>query len=96
MNIQKDKAKFNNFNILLDSRGTSKIIMRILITRINPKINTVMQWHSHEGNITTNLKVKIDFTLTELSTTKFVTWNFDEVESTNGRYVVILGINLLT
>ena len=43
INTQKDRAKFNNFNILLDSRCTSKIIMRILITRINPKINTVMQ-----------------------------------------------------
>ena len=34
-----------------------------------------MQLHTQAGNITTNLKVKIDFTLTELSATKTVTWN---------------------
>ena len=96
INTQNDRAKFNNFNILLDSRCTSKIIMRILIAKLNPERDTVMQWHTHEGNITTNLKVKIDFTLPELRATKIVTWNFHVDESAKGRYEMILGINLLT
>ena len=31
-----------------------------------------MQWHTQAGNITTNIKVEIDFTLTELSATNFM------------------------
>ena len=33
----------------------------------------MMQWHTQAGKITTNLKVKIDFTLPEISATKIVT-----------------------
>ena len=33
-----------------------------------------MQQHTRVGDITTNLKVKIDFTLPEFSATKTVTW----------------------
>ena len=47
--------------------------MRRQITKLNTKIDTLMQWHSQDGNITTNLKVKIYFTLPELSATKIVT-----------------------
>ena len=37
MNTQQDRAKFNKFHILLDIRCTSKIIMKILIPKLNPK-----------------------------------------------------------
>ena len=37
MNTQKDRAKFKNFHILLDSRCTSMIIMRSLIANLNHK-----------------------------------------------------------
>ena len=40
--------------------------------RITPK-QSMMQWHTQAGKITTNLKVKIDFTLPEISATKIVT-----------------------
>ena len=33
-----------------------------------------MQWHTQEGNITTNMKVKIYLTLPELIPMKIVTW----------------------
>ena len=36
----------------------------------------VMQWNTQEGNITTKIKIKIDFTLTEFSATKIVMWEF--------------------
>ena len=48
------------------------------------------------GSSTTNLKVKIDFTLPELSATKIVTWNFHVDDYNKGRYGMILGRDLLT
>ena len=55
-----------------------------------------MQWHIKEGNITTNLKVRIDSTLPELRATKIMTWNFHVGESTKGVYDMILGRDILT
>ena len=52
-----------------------------LIQKLNTNKDAVMQWHTQEGNITTTIKVKIYFTLTELSATKTVTWNFHADES---------------
>ena len=75
MNTQKGREKFKNFHILLDSRCISTIIMRRLIKKLNTKIDTVMQLHTQEGNITTNIKVKIYFTLPELSGKQIMTWN---------------------
>ena len=40
----------------------------------NPKKYAVMQWHKQAGNITTNIKVELDFTLPEISATNVVTW----------------------
>ena len=55
-----------------------------------------MQRHTQAGKITTNLKVIIDFNLTELSATKIVIWNCHVDESTDGRYDMILGGDILT
>ena len=55
-----------------------------------------MQWHTQAGKITTNLKFRIDFTLTELRATKTVTWNSHAYDSAKGRYDTILGRDLLT
>ena len=55
-----------------------------------------MQWHTQAGKITTNTRIKIDFTLTELSGTKIVTWNFHMDDSNKGRYYSILGRYILT
>ena len=54
-----------------------------------------MQCHTQVGNITTNLKGKIDFTLTELRTTKNVTWNYHVDDFAKGIYEMILGRDLL-
>ena len=55
-----------------------------------------MQWHTQSGNVTTYLKVKVDFTLPELSATNEVTckWHLDY--SAKGRYDIILGRYILT
>ena len=55
----------------------------------------VIQWHTQGGSITTNLKVKIDFNLPELSTTIIVRWKFYVDDSTKGRYNMILGRYIL-
>ena len=54
-----------------------------------------MQWNTQAGNITTNLKVKMDFTLPTLIAANVVTWNFHLDDSTKGRYDMILGWDIL-
>ena len=54
----------------------------------------VMQWHKQAGNITTTIKVKVDFTLPALNAKNVVTWKCHVDESTNGRYNMILGQDL--
>ena len=55
----------------------------------------MIQWHTQSGNITTNMKVKIDFTLPELSMTK-VTWNFNVDYSAKDIHEMVLGRYLFT
>ena len=54
-----------------------------------------MQWCTQSGNTTTDLKVKVDSTLTPLSATKVVKWDCHVDESSKGRYDMILGRDLL-
>ena len=51
----------------------------------------MMQWHTQDVNITTNNKVKVDFTLPALIAENIVTWKFHEDEYAKGRYDMILG-----
>ena len=55
-----------------------------------------MKWQTQVGNITNNLKVKIDFTLPEFSATKNLMSNCHVDDSAKGRYNMILGRALLT
>ena len=55
-----------------------------------------MQQHTQSSGITTNIKVKIDFTLPELSVKQIVMCNFHVYESTQGRYDMMLGKYPLT
>ena len=48
------------------------------------------QWHTQAGSITTNIKVKIDFALPKISTTKIVSWNRHMDVSAKDRYDMIL------
>ena len=54
-----------------------------------------MQWHTQAGNITTNIKVEVDFTLSELIETNVVTWIFHVDDSAKVRYYMIQGRYLL-
>ena len=56
----------------------------------------MIQWQTKAGNITTNFKVEVDFTLPALSTTNVLTWKCDVDNSARGRYNMFLGRDLLT
>ena len=56
----------------------------------------MIQWHTQAVSITTNIGVKIYFTLPELSATKTVMWNYHVDDSAKGLYAMILGRYLLT
>ena len=62
---------------------------------MHPEKDDLMQWHTLDGNITTNIKVKVDFTLPTLSVTNDVTWKCHEDDSARGRYNMILGRDIL-
>ena len=51
----------------------------------------MIQWQTQDRNITTNIKVTVDFTLPALSATDVVTWKCHVYESAKGRYDIILG-----
>ena len=59
MSTHKGRAKFKSSRILFNSGCSSKIMIRKLITKINPKRDNLMQWHKKAGNITTNINVEI-------------------------------------
>ena len=50
----------------------------------------MIQWHTQAGNITTNIMVKIYFTLPEISATEIVTWSCHVDDSAKSRYDMIL------
>ena len=62
----------------------------------SPKKYAMMQWHTQAGKFTTNLKVKIDFTLYELSVTKILAWNCHVDDSAKSIYDMILGRYIIT
>ena len=55
-----------------------------------------MQWQTQSGNIKTNFKFKICFTLPALRAMNVMTWNCHVYDSSKGRYDMILGGYMLT
>ena len=80
----------------MDSGCSYTIVMGRLVELIQPEKYAVIHWQTQAGNVTTNFKVKIDFTLTALSTTNIMTWKCHVDDSARGRYDIILGRYLLT
>ena len=56
----------------------------------------MMQLHTQAGNITSDLKFKLDFALPALSTENVVTCKCYADDSAEGRYDIILGRYILT
>ena len=96
MNSRKGRAKFKSFRIIFDSVFSSTIVKRRLVGKLLPEKDSVIQWKTQDGNITTNFKIKIDFTLPTLSATNAVTWKYNVDESTKGGKYFILGRDMLT
>ena len=67
-----------------------------LVKRLGQEKDSPMQWNTQAGNITTNIEVKIYFTLPALSATNVVMWKCHVDDSDKGRYDMILGRYLLT
>ena len=59
--------------------------MIMLFERLCPEKDAVMQWQNQDRNITSNFKVKIDFTLPAISATNAVTWKCHLDESAKDR-----------
>ena len=57
MNTRRGRAKFKDFQILLDVGFSSTIVIIGLFEKLIPETDDVIQWHMQDGNITTNLKV---------------------------------------
>ena len=72
------------------------IVVGRLVGKLHSDKDAVMQWHMQAGNITTNIKVKVYFTVPALRTTNVVTWKCHVNDSDKDRYNMILGRKLLT
>ena len=95
MNTRKGKTKFKKILIILDSGFSSMILIGRLVKKMHPEKDDLIQWHILAGNITTNIKVKVDFTVPALSATNAVTWKYYVDDSAKGRYDMILVQNIL-
>ena len=93
---KKGKARFKNFRIIFDSGCSNTIVMGRPVEINIPKKYYVMQCHTEVGNITTNLKVEVEFTLPEISVTNFMACKYHVDESDKGRYNMILGRDSFT
>ena len=96
MNACKRIAKFKVLQILLGGELCFTIIMVNMKSQIKKKKDAVTQWQAQAGTFTTDQKHKLNFFLQEFSATKIVTWECHVRESTNSRYDMILGRDLLT
>ena len=70
--------------------------MITITTILKTKKCYVIQYHKQAGNLTTNPKLKIDYTLTEFSVSNIVMLKYCVDDSAKGRYDMILGRYLLT
>ena len=85
-----------NFQILFDSKCILTLVIIRLLEKLRREKDIVMQWHIQAGNITSNIKFKVYFTLPELSAMYVVTCNFHVDYSAKGIYDTILGQYILT
>ena len=67
-----------------------------MVNKIIPEKDAAMRWQTQAGNITTNIKVNVDFNLPALSAKNVVTWKCQVDGSAKGRYDQILGRDILT
>ena len=81
------KQDLKKIQILLANGCSPTIIMGRLINKLTPKNNSAIKWNTQAGKITTNLKVRIYFTLPELNA---MTGKCYMDDLTKGRHDMIL------
>ena len=74
----------------MDIACSSPIVIVGVFIKYCPKQDVVIQWHTQAENITTSIKVEVDFTLPPLCMANVVTWECPVYESDKGRYDMIL------
>ena len=84
MNTRKSIVIFKDFLILLDSGCISRILIGRLVKTLKLEKYAVTQLHTQAGNIITNLKVKLYFTLPTLISMYIMAWKFHVDDSTKG------------
>ena len=80
----------------MDSGCSSTIVTGRMIEKLHHEKYAVMQWHKQAVNTTTKIKVKVDFTLPEISATNIITSKCHVGDSAKGGYNMISGQYLLT
>ena len=66
-----------------------------IVKILYPEKYDTTQWHTQSGDITTHLKVKVDFALPALSAMNVATWKCHVDDSVKGSYDMILGQDIL-
>ena len=95
INTHSRRAKFKNFQIILDSGISSTIVMGNIMKKLKTEDIAEKMWENQVGKFTTSKKVNVYLCLLEFSATKIVTWKCHVDEYTNGRCSMIIGRYLL-
>ena len=82
--------------MLLYSRISSTIVMGKLKSKLKQKKSLISTWETKAGKFTISKKANINLCLSEFSVNKIMPWKCPIDNSTNKRYGMILGKDLLT
>ena len=96
MNTRSRRAKFKKLQIIFDNRRSSTIMKGKLTPKLKSKEALKNMWETQAGKFTTSKKLNVEFLLPESSVKKIMMWKFHLDDSTNGRYDMVLGRDLLT
>ena len=85
MNIRSGKARFKNFQIILDSGRSSTIVVVKLTAKIKSKETAKTMWETQAEKFKTTKKVNVDCCLSEFIATEKVMWKCHSDEATTGK-----------
>ena len=95
MNTRRGRFYVKTYQMLLCIRCSYTVVMGSLGEKLKLEKYSVIQWRTQVGHITTNLRVKVYFTLPALSATNVVTWKCHVDDSAKDRHFMIFGRDLL-
>ena len=96
MNGRLGKTKFRTLRILLESGGSSSIVLGKHTQKLRHKKTQPVKWSTQGGDFLTTYKPNVKLVLPELDATKSVAWRFRVEDSKKySRYEMIIGRDLL-